>query len=496
MLRLDRTVVATLLATSACLTRPVETTDPTTKSSITIQIRSVAVDKIDLLLAIDNSASMKDKQAFLAAAVPRLVDRLVTPNCVEVAEDGSAKPTGEQAQLLPSGAGQCEGTAKPEFKPITDIHVGVVSSSHGNFGSTGDDAECNQPNADDHAELLARGAEHPLEPGNFLAWYPPVESHDDPGHVAPVHAYTDARALSADFADLVRGTSDEGCGTEAQLESMYQFLIAPQPWRSIVVDGDDVAHFDGVDETALAQRSDFLRPDSLVAVIMLTDEDDSSVDPLSVGGKGHLFMRQNFPQNASLGTPTHRDDRNKTTPAARGTPVCETEPASPDCHTCASGGCPPDAAYHTDDDDMNVRFFDMKRRFGVDPQYPISRYVRGFQAAAVPSREPSTRAAPTTHRLQTAPIRCSPGSPCRRPPPKSCARSSPARRATRAWSFCARRRRPQRAHLGRGARHRRPAHVGGLDEHPGLRPRHLPRPRRGRQGLAHGAVDCAARRPA
>ena len=38
---------------------------------------------IDLLLMIDNSSSMGDKQATLAAAVPQLLGQLVQPNCVD-----------------------------------------------------------------------------------------------------------------------------------------------------------------------------------------------------------------------------------------------------------------------------------------------------------------------------------------------------------------------------------------------------------------------------
>lgn len=41
------------------------------------QIRQTAIDKIDLLFVVDNSASMADKQALLSQAVPGLVERLV-----------------------------------------------------------------------------------------------------------------------------------------------------------------------------------------------------------------------------------------------------------------------------------------------------------------------------------------------------------------------------------------------------------------------------------
>jgi hypothetical protein len=43
--------------------------------------------------------------------------------------------------------------------------------------------------------------------------------------------------------------------------------------------------------------------------------------------------------------------------------------------------------YPATDDNLNVRFHRMKERFGVDPQYPIARYVDGLTNARVPSRD-------------------------------------------------------------------------------------------------------------
>lgn len=62
---------------------------------------------------------------------------------------------------------------------------------------------------------------------------------------------------------------------------MYQFLAAPYPWQDISVE-QNKSEYDGLNAAVLVQRHDFLRPDSLVAVVVITDEDDSSLDPLSV----------------------------------------------------------------------------------------------------------------------------------------------------------------------------------------------------------------------
>ena len=108
--------------------------------------------------------------------------------------------------------------------------------------------------------------------------------------------------LSADFEALVTGVQQFGCGYEGQLESWYQFLIQPDPWSSIVVTsqgGRGVAQRMGVNTTLLKERADFLRPSSLVAVIAVSDEDDSTVDPNALGGTSWVFEDQ-----APLALPT------------------------------------------------------------------------------------------------------------------------------------------------------------------------------------------------
>ena len=124
---------------------------------------------------------------------------------------------------------------------------------------------------------------------------------------APTPPITSSAKLIQDFQSVVTGVGQNGCGLEAQLESWYHFLVAPDPWASITIDGSNVAHYTGVDGTVLKQRHDFLRPDSLVGVIMLTDEDDSFADPLALGGQGYSFSSSSFPassQQRSGGTGT------------------------------------------------------------------------------------------------------------------------------------------------------------------------------------------------
>jgi hypothetical protein len=300
-------------------------------------------DKLDLLLAIDNSSSMADKQAFFADAVPDLFQRI-------------------------AAAG------------VTDIHVAVVSSSLGAFGDPSVCADSAPQN--DHGHLITRtpSGTAPDAPSGFLSWTPS----------------TDMTQFTSELRQIVIGDGQSGCGLEAQLESWYHFLVQPDPWASVTIDGYNVAHYTGVDETILTERAAFLRPDSIVAVIMLTDEDDSFSDALSTGGQGWAFSVSNFP-----GSVQPRNNGTGTT-APMATTACAANPADPACTSCGfAQDCDPSTApcqaikndasclsnkgyYAADEDSLNARFFHMKRRYGIDPQYPISRYTDGLSRAAVP----------------------------------------------------------------------------------------------------------------
>ena len=324
--------------------------------------------KIDLLLMIDKSSSMKDKQELLRKSLPDLLTRLVSPRCVD--------PAG--AVVGTSSNGGCT-VGRPEFAPVRDLHIGILSSS---LGGRGGDVCPDTGHSNDGAHLLQRADNGSLvadAASGFLAFGP--------------GAITDPERLRTDVADLVSGVHDDGCGLEAQLESWYRFLIQPDPYVSIRLDSTKRTYMAGVDETILKQRRDFLRPDSLVAVLMLTDEQDASVDPLEISGQGWAFLTNMFP-----GSTVFRQDRKSTT-APRGASVCASAPDAPECTSCGfAATCAPDdpgcqalkndascsnnaGYYGATEDDLNVRFHHMKRRYGVDPQFPITRYTKGVNPA-------------------------------------------------------------------------------------------------------------------
>jgi len=375
---------------AGCLTRPITGNEPTTKESFTGILPQGAVDKVDLLFMIDNSQSMGDKEELLGKAVPKLIDRLLNPHCVLETDGKTIVP--------PDTSGACPDGAKHEFNPIIDMHIGIVSSSLGSGGSPNSDDVCNAGGFnDDHAHLLNRKNDamaSPLSdaaPSNYLAWMPDVPKNAK--HPLPtVPRIGDEKVLVDDFRALVTGVQEKGCGLEAQMESWYRFLVQPDPWDSIIPDRSQsnlpAARLTGVDATILQQRHDFLRPDSLLAVIVVTDEDDSWTDPMWQGGHGWVTRARDNGFCDGVDAQGRCIASGGRLP--RATSACAIDPNSPDCTWCGyQNVSDPNCSriYNQGEDNLNVRYTDdMKRRYGMNPQFPIQRYIDGLTSLLVSDR--------------------------------------------------------------------------------------------------------------
>jgi hypothetical protein len=197
---------------------------------------------------------------------------------------------------------------------------------------------------------------------------------------------------------MISGVHEHGCGFEAQNEAWYRFLIQPDPFDSIGRQPNDLtrATLDGIDATILRQRADFLRSDSLVVVVVVTDENEEATDPLTLAGQGWIAANTSFPNSPTNAMPQGSIECSKLDP---NNPTM-TGPNDPNCASCAllphgtadfATRCPPDGVSGTSgfldpsDDQLNVRFFHQKERFGVFTGYPTSRYVRGLTNATVPN---------------------------------------------------------------------------------------------------------------
>ncbi|MBI5512598.1 MAG: hypothetical protein HY909_02455 [Deltaproteobacteria bacterium] len=197
---------------------------------------------LDLLFVVDNSNSMRDNQAQLAAQFRTLLDPLVNPH------------------VDPS-------LGRSRFPPIRDLHVGVISTDLGTPGSTIPSC-ANSDQGDD-------GLLNPIRNGQalrrHLPWTSappgvrPARCMNDPNQYPSFLAFDAARSdLTAFREDFVCNAflSVGGCGLEQQLESVYRALVVHNP-RALPGNTDP--------------NAGFVRDNALLGILVVSDEDDGSV---------------------------------------------------------------------------------------------------------------------------------------------------------------------------------------------------------------------------
>lgn len=329
-------------------------------------------NQVDLLLVVDNSRSMADKQQILAATVPQLLGYLTNPRCVDDSGVVVAQPTDPNAA--------CPDGSSRQVPPVRDLQIGIITSSIGSHGADACDTSefmSLSASVNDRAHLITRSGTDPGDPSvptyqdlGFLAW-DPAGAKSPPGEA-------EATNLSTTLASLIVGAGEVGCGYEAPLEAWYRFLVEPDPYETITVESNQ-AVLNGTDQVVLDQRAAFVRPDSVLMVVMLTDENDCSTRD---GGQ-FFFANQIFQPGTN--TPYHL-------PKPRA--ACATDPNDPCCRSCgqvAGDGCDTSqddcsGSLSAFDDNIGVRCFDQKRRFGIDFNWPVERYTSGLSLSDVTDR--------------------------------------------------------------------------------------------------------------
>ncbi|HYP77580.1 MAG TPA: collagen-like protein [Polyangiaceae bacterium] len=324
-------------------------------------------DKLDVLFVVDNSGTMADKQNILQASLSKFLTRLANPLCV----DAQGKPVVTQPA---SGDAACI-TGSREMTPVKDMHLGVITTSIGSHGgSVCAMATTAVDHLDDRAELLP-------------AQRPNLPSYDNAGYLAYDAAgavgVSDLNHVITDLQTIVSAAGEHGCGYEAPLEAMYRFLVDPEPPVSIKLVNQQSTP-DGINSALLAQRNAFLRPDSALAVVIVSDENDCSIRDDGVGW--FVGSQSRMP---------------------RSTAACASNANDPCCRSCAQNeanppsGCtavrddavcgviPAGQSYATWDalhDSLNLRCFNQRQRFGFDLLYPIERYSDALSNPKVRNR--------------------------------------------------------------------------------------------------------------
>ncbi len=341
------------------------------------------VDKLDLLLVIDNSISMSDKQSELSRRVPELIATLTNPTPDPIT-----------------------GTARN----AVDIHVGVITSSIGSHGTSACAPEAGLPASnDDKARLLPRvgetlsGGYKVASPTSepvaaacpALAAASPITWVYDTTKTAQFKGYPGgAESLQVATSCVVANAKEGGCGYEETWEALYHFLVDPAPYATAKVNctfgisgdacGNNKIVVEGTDTTLLAQRAAFLRPDSVVAVVVLSDENDFSLKPAGLNW---------LPWGYGKGQMQHGWAKCKDVPD-------DFEPESAaefmqlhtqyGCFSCFENGSDPNCTVpwatdpvNKDVDGRNLRGFHQVQRYGYNFLWSRQRYVDAFTKPAV-----------------------------------------------------------------------------------------------------------------
>ena len=198
---------------------------------------------VDLLFVIDNSGSMLEEQAALATEVPRMIQILTTG---DFDQDGSTD-------------------GPDDFTPVEELRVAVVTTDMGTGGVMVPTCSMPEGGEDGLFRTSSAGA-------GCRASYPSFLTFNSAG-AGSSEAFAESVACV-----LQAGTT--GCGFEQPLEAGLKALSpgAPTSWTAADFSapeflGGGSGHGDGA-------HRDFLRDDSILGVIVLSDEADCSVsDP-------------------------------------------------------------------------------------------------------------------------------------------------------------------------------------------------------------------------
>jgi hypothetical protein len=257
------------LALSGCIDRQLSPLNPCLVSGVSRQVAVTNIDKVDLLFMVDNSNSMADKQISLKNQFPKLINVLTT---------GERMP----------------GDPTP-FPPVKDLHVGVVSSDMGLAGVV-NNYGCDANGGDDgrlqHMPKGDIGAACQASYPSFLSYTTGIDKNQ----------------FATDFQCIATlGTG--GCGFEQQLEAPLKALwpqvysdakgnvVSPNPITFLATTPQgQLGH--GDQPASQGGSAGFLRNDpntglSLIAIVVVTDEEDCSVRTTE-----HLHPPDQYPDSS------------------------------------------------------------------------------------------------------------------------------------------------------------------------------------------------------
>jgi len=219
---------------------PLSASDVCGAGGLCIPLAAYAIDKIDLLFMVDDSGSMAEEQESLRVQFPRLIRELT------------------------SGDRGLDGSL--DFKPAKSLHLGVVSSDLGLVRITGID-KCMGLGDDGVMNDVASPSLTGCSPNGYPRFLTYAQGIQDPQQAA-----TDLACIAV--------LGEDGCGFEQQLESTLKALWPADDSRVTFL--PDPQGFGAVGQGDNGgMNAGFLRNDpimglSLIAIVIVTDEEDCS----------------------------------------------------------------------------------------------------------------------------------------------------------------------------------------------------------------------------
>jgi hypothetical protein len=196
---------------------------------------------VDLLFVIDNSNSMAEEQVSLAEQLPSFVRALLEPPDAD--RDG-----------------------EPDWLPVPDLHVGVITTDMGTGGFAV--PTCGNPDFGDDGVLRTQGR---TDIEGCRATYPSFFAYEAGGRPVEELAFDVGCVAQAGIG---------GCGFEQQLEAMLKALSPAAPTAYTSASYVPPTFFRGTAGHGLGANAGFVRDDTLLAVVIVTDEEDcSAADP-------------------------------------------------------------------------------------------------------------------------------------------------------------------------------------------------------------------------
>ncbi len=218
-------VVMSLVMTG-CLNRDLAPAEPHTQSGVLEEIQQTGTTRVDMLFVVDNSNSMSEEQVVLTDQIRTMAEELINPS-------------------------------DPSAPSVQDLHIGIVTTDMGTHGYT--IQTCSNPSNGDNGVLQNIGRQDGCAP-SYSA--PDCDRAECPWliHSAAFPDDGSDPANSPIWEDFgcIASLGTGGCGFEQQLESSYMALV--------------------VNTEAGRPNEGFLRDDSLLAIVYVTDEDDCSTN--------------------------------------------------------------------------------------------------------------------------------------------------------------------------------------------------------------------------